>query len=41
MLALEKEWNGRKLPASNEVIGQIVAMHLPRVASNEVAARPA
>jgi hypothetical protein len=30
----------RKLPASDEVIGHIVAMHLPRVASNEVAGRP-
>jgi hypothetical protein len=25
-----------RLPASDEVIGHIVAMHLPRVASNEV-----
>jgi hypothetical protein len=29
------------LPASDEVIGHIVAMHLPRVASNEVAEPPA
>jgi hypothetical protein len=33
-----KEW---RLPASDEVIGHIVAMHLPRVASNAVAGRPA
>jgi hypothetical protein len=39
MLALEK--NGTRLPASDEVIGHIVAMHLPCVASNEVAGRPA
>jgi hypothetical protein len=35
-LAMEKEWNRGCLPASDEVIGHIVAMHLPRVASNEV-----
>jgi hypothetical protein len=29
----------QRLPASDEVIGHIVAMHLPRVASNEVAGR--
>jgi hypothetical protein len=27
----------QRLPASDQVIGHIVAMHLPRVASNEVA----
>jgi hypothetical protein len=30
----------RKLPASDEVIGHMVAIHLPCVASNEVAGRP-
>jgi hypothetical protein len=31
----------QRLPTSDEVIGHIVAMHLPRVASDEVAGRPA
>jgi hypothetical protein len=40
-LAIGKEWNRDCLHQTNEVIGHIVVMHLPRVASNEVAGRPA